>query len=97
MSETRAGLSRQYPLLDSLHFCRGEETSTPSPRREQNWRNTPGSPLHSRHLLPAPVSDKQGGTTRLIGEIMSKVTAFGGPSLMVTNSEFALLSLLFPT
>lgn len=34
--------------------------------------------------------------THLIGEIMSKVTAFGDSSLRVTSSEFSLPSLLSP-
>lgn len=33
--------------------------------------------------------------TDLIGEIMSKVIGFGGSSLIITGSAFALPSLLF--
>lgn len=34
--------------------------------------------------------------THLIGEIMSKATAFGGSSFIVTGAKFALPSLFFP-
>lgn len=49
-THTRDKACGQHPLPDSLYFCRKEGTSHLSPRREQNWRHTSGSFLHSPHL-----------------------------------------------